>query len=214
MIERRLGERDAHEAALVRELDLRTALERVRDLGTAMVHEVLSEGRREAILREVGDRNFERLPPEMGPVRQETDLLLMTGDLADAPSIAALREDFVTAIRDQAPLETGLADWWPNEVYVQRYEPGGLGVTPHVDSKRFVLLVAVFTLRGSSEFRVCEGRSGGVVETWTTRPGTLVLLRGPELGGLKDGRPFHTVRAPAEGQRCSLTFRMNNASTT
>jgi hypothetical protein len=92
---------------------------------------------------------------------------------------------------------------------VQRYEPGAIGVTAHVDSKRFVLLVAVFTHLGSSEFVVCEGRTEGVVEKWSTQPGTLVLLRGPGLGGVEDGRPFHAVREPAAGQRYSLTFRMN-----
>lgn len=199
-------------AALVADLDLRPALERVRDLGSAAVDNVLSEAHRETILREVADRSFEKLPPTMGPVRQETELLLMTGALADAPSIAAVREEFVGAVRDQAPAGTGLGDWWPNEAYVQRYEAGALGVTPHVDSKRFVLLVAVFTLVGSAEFFVCEGRSGGVVEKWTTRPGTLVLLRGPGLGGLENGRPFHTVRGPAVRYRYSLTFRMNERS--
>jgi hypothetical protein len=67
----------------------------------------------------------------------------------------------------------------------------------------------VFTLLGSSEFLLCKGRSGSVIETWQTRPGTLVLLRGPGLGGLEDGRPFHAVRGPTAGQRYSLTFRMN-----
>jgi hypothetical protein len=82
-------------------------------------------------------------------------------------------------------------------------------VTAHVDSKRFVLLVGVFTLLGSSEFHLCAGRPGPVVETWTTRPGTLVLLQGPGLGGVADGWPFHAVLGPRSGQRYSLTFRMN-----
>jgi hypothetical protein len=86
-------------------------------------------------------------------------------------------------------------------------------VTAHVDSKRFVLLIAVFTLLGSSEFLLCRGRSGDTVETWQTRLGTLVLLRGPGLGGLEDGRPFHVVRGPALGQRYSLTFRMDTGRT-
>jgi alkylated DNA repair dioxygenase AlkB len=157
----------------------------------------------------VAERSFERLPPTIGPVRQETELLLLTGEFGEVPSVAAVREELVAAIRDQAPDRAELGDWWPNEAYVQRYEPGALGVTAHVDSKRFVLLIAVFTLLGSSEFLLCKGRSGSVIETWQTRPGTLVLLRGPGLGGLEDGRPFHAVPGPAAGQRYSLTFRMN-----
>ncbi len=196
-------------AILAGNVDLRGALERVRDVGRAVVNGVLTEARCAAIVREVAERSFERLPPTMGPVRQETELLLLTGDFAEVPPVAELREELVAAIRDQAPYGSELGDWWPNEAYVQRYEPGALGVTAHVDSKRFVLLIAVFTLLGSSEFLLYEERPGNVIETWETRPGTLVLLRGPGPGGLEDGRPFHAVRGPAAGQRYSLTFRMN-----
>jgi len=173
------------------------------------VNGVLSEARCASIVREVAERSFERLPPSIGPVQQETELLLLTGEFAEVPWVSRLREELVAAIRDQTPGGTELGDWWPNEAYVQRYEPGALGVTAHVDSKRFVLLIAVFTLLGSSEFLLCQGRSGSVIETWQTHPGTLVLLRGPGLGGLEDGRPFHAVRGPAAGERYSLTFRMN-----
>jgi hypothetical protein len=173
------------------------------------VNGVLSEARCAAIFREVAERSFERLPPTIGPVRQETELLLLRGEFGEVPSVAELRDELVTAIRDQTPDGIELGGWWPNEAYIQRYEPGALGVTAHVDSKRFVLLIAVFTLLGSSEFLLCEVRSGSVIETWQTRPGTLVLLRGPGLGGVEDGRPFHAVRGPAAGQRYSLTFRMN-----
>ncbi len=165
-------------------MDLRGALERVRDVGRAVVNGVLSEARCASIVREVAERSFERLPPSIGPVQQETELLLLTGEFAEVPWVSRLREELVAAIRDQTPGGTELGDWWPNEAYVQRYEPGALGVTAHVDSKRFVLLIAV-------------------------HPGTLVLLRGPGLGGLEDGRPFHAVRGPAAGERYSLTFRMN-----
>lgn len=189
--------------------DLRRPLERAGEVGAALVEKALGEEQRAAILRDVAHRRFERVVPTIGPVRQETELLLLTGDLGDTPSIATLREELVQGIREQALVYLGLGDWWPNEAYVQRYEPGALGVTVHVDSKRFVLLVAVFTILGSSEFYLCEGRSGPVVEQWTTHPGTLVLLRGPGVGGVVDGRPFHAVRGPVKGQRYSLTFRMN-----
>ena len=190
-------------------MELRQALEQVRDVGRAVVKEALSEAWCAAIVSEVAERHFEKLPPTIGSVRQETELLLLTGEFGEVPSVVGIREDLVAAVRSQAPEATELDDWWPNEAYIQRYEPGSLGVTAHVDSKRFVLLIAVFTLLGSSEFVLCEGRSGDVIETWETRPGTLVLLRGPGLGGLEDGRPFHAVRGPVVGQRYSLTFRMN-----
>src|SRR5882672_8907558 len=88
-------------AILGDDVDFRGALERVRDVGRAVVNGVLSEAQCAAIVREVAGRSFERLPPTIGPVQQETELLLLTGDFGEAPSVAGLREELVAAIRDQ-----------------------------------------------------------------------------------------------------------------
>jgi hypothetical protein len=80
------------EMSPVDNLDVRGALERVRDVRWAVVKGVVNEARCAVIVREVAKRSFERLPPTMGPVRQETELLLMVGELREAPSVAALRE--------------------------------------------------------------------------------------------------------------------------
>ena len=60
---------------------------------------------------------------------------------------------------------TGTTNWGrsatyaPNEIYLQRYRPGSLGITPHLDGKRYRRLVAFFTVRGSA----CLALSPGAV---------------------------------------------------
>jgi hypothetical protein len=86
---------------------------------------------------------------------------------------------------------------------------GALGVSPHVDSKRFAVLVAIFTIEGSARFALCQTRAGEILQEWEAGPGSVTLLRGPGLLDAADRRPFHTVHGPAAGRRFSITFRMN-----
>jgi len=104
----------------------------------------------------------------------------------------------------------GVDLWHPNDVSVQRYAPNTQGISPHLDSKRYVHLIAIFTTEGSALFRLCKDRSGPVLKEWGTTPGSLVLMRAPGFAGLKDGRPFHTVEGPRTGSRYSVTFRMDS----
>jgi alkylated DNA repair dioxygenase AlkB len=166
-------------------------------------------GWRSAAQREIQAGRFERLPDQIGPVRQGADLFIITGDMAGHPALARLRAQFVARVRRDGSDLPGLTRWWPTEAYVQRYEPGVLGVSPHLDSKRFAVLVAIFTIEGSARFALCQTRAGEVVQEWEAGPGSLTLLRGPGLLDAEDRRPFHMVHGPTTGRRFSITFRMN-----
>ena len=190
-------------------LDLGRPLQAVREAGAAFIPHALGEPLRQAIQREIQDGPFERLPNQIGPVRQEADLFVITDDMTAYPTLARLRAEFVTRLRQDDPHLAGLARWRPNEAYVQRYEPGALGVSPHLDSKRFAVLVVIFTIQGSARFALCQDRAGAIVEEWEAGPGSLILLRGPGLLDAEDQRPFHTVSGPTARRRFSLTFRMN-----
>jgi hypothetical protein len=190
-------------------LDLGRPLQAVREAGAASIPHALSEPFREELQREIQDGPFERLPDQIGPVRQEADLFVITDAMTAYPTLARLRAAFVTRLRQDSPHLAGLARWWPNEAYVQRYEPGALGVSPHLDSKRFAVLVAIFTIQGSARFALCRDRAGAIVEEWEAGPGSLTLLRGPGLLDTENQRPFHTVSGPTAGRRFSITFRMN-----
>jgi hypothetical protein len=191
------------------ELDLRRSLQALTETGAAFLPRALNEPFRRQLQREIEAGPFERLPDQIGPVRQEADLFIITGDMAGHPAVARLRAEFVARVRRDGSDLPGLGRWWPNEAYVQRYEPGALGVSPHLDSKRFTVLVAIFTIEGSARFALCQTRAGEILQEWEAGPGSLTLLRGPGLVDAEDRRPFHTVHGPTAGRRFSITFRMN-----
>jgi hypothetical protein len=195
--------------ALHPDLNLGRSLEALREAGAAFIPRALNEPFRQQLQREIQEGPFERLPDRIGPVRQQVDLFVVTDAMRDHPALARLRAEFVTRLRQDGPQLAGLARWWPNEAYVQRYEPGTLGVSPHLDSKRFAVLVAIFTAEGSARFALCQDRAGAIVQEWEAGPGSLTLLRGPGLLDAEDRRPFHTVHGPAAGRRFSITLRMN-----
>jgi hypothetical protein len=195
--------------ALHPNLDLGGPLQALTEAGAAFIPHALSERFREWLQREIEAGPFQRLPDQIGPVRQEADLFIITGDMADHLAVARLRAQLVARVRRDGSQLPGLARWWPNEAYVQRYGPGALGVSPHLDSKRFTVLVAIFTTQGSARFALCQTRAGEIIQEWEAGPGSLTLLRGPGLLDAEDRRPFHTVHGPTAGQRFSITFRMN-----
>jgi hypothetical protein len=190
-------------------LDLGRSLKALTEAGAAFIPHALSEPFRGHLQRETEAGPFERLPDQIGPVRQEADLFVITGAMAAYPAVARLRRAFVTRLRQDSSQMPGLARWWPNEAYVQRYEPGALGVSPHRDSKRFAVLVAIFTIQGNARFALCQDRAGAIIQEWEAGTGSLTLLRGPGLMDAEDRRPFHTVYGPDVGRRFSVTFRMN-----
>ena len=194
--------------ALHSDLDLARPLQALTQAGAAFAPHALSEPFRQRLQREIEAGPFQRLPDEMGPVRQEADLFVISGGMADHPAVARLRAEVVTRVRRDGPQLPGLARWWPNHAYVQRYKPGALGVSPHRDGKRFAVLVAIFTVEGSARFALCQTRAGEIIQEWDAGPGSLTLLRGPGLLDAEDRRPFHTVRGPTVGRRFSVTFRM------
>jgi hypothetical protein len=191
------------------DLDLGGALQAVRETGAAFISHALTEPSRQRLQPEIQDGPFERLPDQIGPVRQEADLFVITDAMTAYPALARLRAELVTRLRKDGPQLAGLGRWWPTEAYVQRYEPGALGVSPHLDSKRFAVLVVIFTIEGSARFTLCKDRAGAIIQEWEAGPGSLALLRAPGLLDAEDQRPFHTVSGPAAGRRFSITFRMN-----
>ena len=188
------------------DLRLEDALRRVLGFGAAFVPHALDRRFIVRLQRAIEDGPFETPPQVVGPVRQETEVYRISP--GTIPESDHLRRALTRAVRAQSAGTRGLATWRPNDVQVQRYRPGGLGITPHLDGKRFRRLVAIFTTRGTARFAICRDRSGEVLEEWAAAPGSLILLRGPGLGGVRDGRPFHLVRGPRRGWRYSISYRM------
>jgi len=80
-----------------------------------------------------------------------------------------------------------------NDLIVQRYPRGALGITPHRDHIRYEGLVAIVPLCGAAHFFVCADRSGRAPRPVPAPPGHLLLMRAPGFAGRRD-RPFHAVR--------------------
>jgi hypothetical protein len=186
--------------------DLDAPLGRVAGEGAAFVKEALAPPFLRRIRAELAGVPVERAPDRIGEVRQETEAATLPPDLEGYPATSALRVALVGAVRSSGI--RGLATWWPDDVAIQRYRQGALGITSHRDGKRFRRLVAVFTLEGRARFAIRSERHGRITAEWEAGPGALILLRAPGLAGARDGRPFHEVSGPPMGIRSSVAFRM------
>jgi hypothetical protein len=92
-----------------------------------------------------------------------------------------------------------------NDLIVQRYPPGSLGITPHRDHLRYRDLVAIVTLAGRARFFLCADRGGRDPRELPISPGSLLLMRAPGFAGCRD-RPFHMLSEVSE-TRIALGLR-------
>lgn len=158
---------------------------------------------------EVDAGPFRAFGESFGPVRQQIDGYDVELPSAAFPFLGRLCRELGDLVRSHGGGLRGLATWRPNEVGVAHYVPGSIGITPHLDGKWYRRLVVVATVYGRARFAICGSRDPeDVIESWTSVPGDLVLMRGPGLGGARDGRPFHLVEGPRRGERLSLGIRM------
>ena len=47
-----------------------------------------------------------------------------------------------------------------NDIAIQRYKPGSLGISPHKDHKKYISVIIIITLSGKSDLCICEDRKG------------------------------------------------------
>ena len=189
---------------------IRPALDEVVAVGHSLVRCALAPSRTEELLDELAPGRFTPLEPVIGTVHQRGEGLTVDVDDDAFPVAAELVSELIGEVR--ASGIAGTAAYAPNEITCQRYLDVGSGIGPHMDQRRYRLLVAAFTLEGEAPFTVFEDRSAtSVTRAWTTQRGDLCLLRAPGLAGHPDGRPTHSVGGPGAGGRVSLTVRMNQS---
>lgn len=196
---------------LIDDLDLRPTLDALRKVGAVFIERALDVAFLDQVVREVRDVPFERMPAEEGRAQQGGERFRIVDRSAQAyPSLTRLGSDLAERVRQDGLTIPGCTSWRPNDVLVQRYGVGDLGITPHLDLKRYRCLVAVFTLEGAARFTICKNRDGDPEATWTAAAGSLILLRAPGFDGHENGRPLHSVSGPAIGRRISLSYRMDS----
>jgi len=88
-----------------------------------------------------------------------------------------------------------------NDLVVQRYPAGSLGITAHRDHLSYRDLVAIVTLIGRARFFISKDRSGGNAREVPIPPGSLLLMRAPGFAGRED-RPYHFLNEVAEERVC------------
>ena len=192
------------------DIDFRAALLAVKADGASQIPGALHDPFYKRLQNEIEAGPFSPMPDRVGQVTQEVDSFMARGSSIEGfPLLQELREDLVAAVKHEGRGIKGVSTWKPNLVIVQRFKAEALGITPHMDGKRFAKLVAIFTTKGSARFTVCRSRKGDVLQQWDLKPGSLVLLRAPGFAGLEDGRLFHMVEGPKRGQRYSVAFRLD-----
>ncbi len=193
--------------ALVHGLDWSTLLGEVTEQGAAFAARALRQPFCDQLAAELRDGPYEPVESLVGQVRQEAEAFVVcAAELDRYPVLTSLCTEIARQVHWR-----GIPEWVPNEVAVQRYHPGSLGITPHRDQRRYAQLVAVITVAGSAPFTLCRNRDGDPIRTWQADAGSLVLLRGPGLAGNPDGRPMHLVGGPTGTPRTSIGIRMDTA---
>jgi len=80
-----------------------------------------------------------------------------------------------------------------NDLMLQRYSVGEVGITPHRDRTGYRNLVCLFVLEGKGRFFICDDRAGSGAREIPHAAGDVLLMRAPGFQGSAE-RPFHFVR--------------------
>lgn len=80
-----------------------------------------------------------------------------------------------------------------NDLMLQRYSVGEVGITPHRDRSGYRNLVCLFVLEGNGRFYVCDDRNARGAREIPHAAGDVLLMRAPGFQGSEE-RPFHFVR--------------------
>ena len=101
-----------------------------------------------------------------------------------------------------------------NDIAIQRYKPGSLGISPHKDHKKYISVIIIITLSGKSDLCICEDRKGLNPLVLNDTPGNIIVFPASEFTTLNNNciRPLHFVNNIADG-RLSIGLRQNSEIT-
>jgi hypothetical protein len=95
-----------------------------------------------------------------------------------------------------------------NDIILQRYPPGCLGITPHRDHIKYTDLVVIVVVAGDGRFCVCTDRQGRDTIEIPAPAGHLILMRAPGFDD-RHRRPFHFLDQVTE-RRYSFGMRQDS----
>lgn len=136
-----------------------------------------------------------------GRVRQQVEICPSAFLSPAHPVLTVARRvaDELSRAFDSLPDRPFAAPFAPNDVVLQRYPPGSIGITPHHDGNSRVKIVCVLVLWGDGEFALCDDRAGTNPRSLFAPPGHLILLKAPGFRGAERG-PFHLVSKIVRGR--------------
>jgi hypothetical protein len=191
------------------------AVELVARLETIGAHAfmVIPDELRVSLLEAAKKHPYEEQPEAVGPPERRVYQRLASCQLAPGRVPFASLARALEALLARALARLPRAPWPRpptfNDLLLQRYPPGPYALTPHLDGKRFIDLVAIAVLAGSARFCVCADRAGNKPCEIQAPPGSVIFMRAPGFDAAGDGRPFHCV-SDVESERYTLGLRNNS----
>ena len=193
---RRVSRNAAAPVFCERTLDLAHILDVLDDAG-ALAVPVLADDFRLELLEAARSCQYRPARPLVGSGDRLVRQRMEVSDHFPAESVfRALTEEFqklwdeALAVASESPFEGRL---FFNDLMLQRYTVGEVGITPHRDRTAYRNLVCLFVLEGVGRFYVCEDRAGHGAREIPHVAGDVILMRAPGFRG-SDKRPFHFVR--------------------
>jgi hypothetical protein len=183
----------------------------------AVSHPLLAEDFRQALLEEAGGYTYQPEEEVVGSGERTVRQQMGTLETFPAGSRYLLLRDAFQELMDRSlaalpvyPFQSTLTF---NSLSLQKYEPGSIGITPHLDSLRYINLICLFVIGGQGRFFVCTDRSGRDSIEIDAAPGNLILMRAPGFMG-SQARPFHYVtEIPETRYSFGLRQKMLTAAT-
>jgi hypothetical protein len=163
----------------------------------AVSHPLLAEDFRQALLEEAGGYTYQPEEEVVGSGERTVRQQMGTLETFPAGSRYLLLRDAFQELMDRSlaalpvyPFQSTLTF---NSLSLQKYEPGSIGITPHLDSLRYINLICLFVIDAA--------------------PGNLILMRAPGFMG-SQARPFHYVtEIPETRYSFGLRQKMLTAAT-
>lgn len=157
---------------------------------------LLMDAFRQELLAEAETYDYVRQPEVVGPHNVHEELSSVQTPFPYGSLLYKLKEGLEEMIvknlissRETELFRTPLRF---NEISLQQYEAGSIGITPHMDGRSVVNLICIVILTGDSKFALCEDREGSRPRYLDTTPGNVIFMRAPGYRG-SDHRPFHFV---------------------
>ncbi len=157
---------------------------------------LLPERRREELVVEARTHRYVDQPKEVGRHKVHEEVSSSEVFTEDSP-FHRLRQN-VQALLSQRLLQQQQSYWGPNpfsfnDVVLQKFLPGSIGVTPHREGRSKINLFCVIILCGDGKTAICSNRKGDNPIFLDTTPGNALLFRGLGFMGMgaEEDQPLH-----------------------